>query len=347
MKRWFLSVVIALFAPFLFADEPQAMDQQFSQLAENFVKEFPALSPVSATQLGDHRFDAELDDVSKEGRERQIAFCRKYLQKLQAFDRGKLSRANQVDHALLEHRLQKQIWEMETLQEWAWNPLIYTELSGGAIYGLMARNFAPANDRLINVAARLNKLPHFLEQVRGTLIPARVSRVHAETAVKQNRGLLSILKHMVRPQLKELDEEKQKELIQAMTLAEAAIDAHQIWLQETLLPQAQGEFRLGAKLYDEKLKFTLGTPLTREDIRSLAEREIKRVRAEMYELSKQVYREQHPYTQFPETPSTEYQQAIIRAALEKAATDIPPADGIVKAAEDSMKITTDFVRKRT
>jgi uncharacterized protein (DUF885 family) len=322
------------------------VNQQFEQLAERYVQEFPALSPVSATQLGDHRVDGELEEISPAARQHELAFCRKFLKELEGIDREKLSRANQVDYALINHRLRKQIWEQETLQEWAWNPLVYTEISGGSIYGLMARNFAPPRERLLRATARLKKLPRFLEQVRGTLVPARVPRVHAETAIKQNRGLLSILDNMVRPKLGELSDVEREELNQAMALATSAIDQHQTWLTETLLPAAKGEFRLGAKLYDEKLRFTLGTPLTREDIRRLAEGEIKRVRAEMYELAKKVYGEQHPYTQFPEQPSPEYQQAIIRAALERAATDIPAADGVVEAAEHSMKIATDFVREK-
>ena len=36
-------------------------DQQFEQLAARYVDEFPALSPVSATALGDHRFDSQLN----------------------------------------------------------------------------------------------------------------------------------------------------------------------------------------------------------------------------------------------------------------------------------------------
>ncbi len=347
MKLRLLSCLFfLLLSPALFAKQPSAENQQFRNLSLRYLKEFPALSPVSATQLGDHRFDGELDDVSSTGRARQLAFCKKFLEELQRLDRGKLSRANQVDYALLNHRLRKQIWEEETLQEWAWNPLVYTELSGGSIYGLMARNFAPPKDRLQNATARLNKLPKFLEQVRETLVPARVPRIHAETAIKQNKGLLSILDHMVRPQLKELSETERKELNQAMKLAEQAVEEHQAWLEKTLLPAAKGDFRLGPKLYDQKLGFALGTTLTRDDVRRLAERELQRVRAEMYELAKQVYGKQHPYTRFPKTPTPEYKQAIIRAALEMAATDVPPADGIVAAAKHSMKITTDFVRKK-
>lgn len=321
------------------------MDHQFEELAKRYVKEFPALSPVSATQLGDHRFDGELDDVSEAGRQQELTFCQMYLKELQNLNRGMLSRANQVDYSLLEHRLQKRIWELETLQEWAWNPLVYTELSGSAVYNLMARDFAPTVDRLKSVTARLQKLPVFLKQVRSTLVPERVPRIHAETAIKQNRGVLTILKNMVEPQLGDLPAKDREQLTQAMATARQAIEEHQNWLENQLLPQAKGDFRLGAKLYDQKLRFTLGTVLTREDIRGLAERELNRVRAEMYELAQQVYREQHPFTQFPETPSREYKQAIIRAALEKAAIDIPPADGIVAAANKSMKLTTDFVRE--
>src|SRR5690606_40708317 len=36
---------------------------------------------------------------------------------------------------------------------------------------------------------------------------------------------------------------------------------HQAWLDGTLVPQAKGDFRLGAKLYDEKLAFALMSPL--------------------------------------------------------------------------------------
>ena len=41
-----------------------AQDQAFNKLAQDFVNEFPALNPVDATALGDHRFDSRLNEVS-------------------------------------------------------------------------------------------------------------------------------------------------------------------------------------------------------------------------------------------------------------------------------------------
>jgi len=44
-------------------------DVAFADLAKKWLDESMRLSPVTATQTGDHRFDAELDDMSKAGRE--------------------------------------------------------------------------------------------------------------------------------------------------------------------------------------------------------------------------------------------------------------------------------------
>jgi hypothetical protein len=65
----------------------------------------------------------------------------------------------------------------------------------------MARDFAPPPLRLHNVGARLAALPRLLEQVRRYLDPAQMPRVHAETAVKQGCGVLSLIDELVVPQL--------------------------------------------------------------------------------------------------------------------------------------------------
>ena len=73
------------------------------------------------------------------------------LRELKSIPREQLSRADQVDAALLAKRLEFQIWKQLELREWSWNPLIYTGLSGTSIYSLMARDFAPVDIRLKNV----------------------------------------------------------------------------------------------------------------------------------------------------------------------------------------------------
>ena len=84
------------------------MDSTFEQLADRYVDEVTAYSPVSATHLGDHRYDDSLDDISVEARQKKVAFCQTFLDELEAIDRDSLSRANQVDAAMLAHRLSRE-----------------------------------------------------------------------------------------------------------------------------------------------------------------------------------------------------------------------------------------------
>ena len=61
-------------------------DARFAELSKRWLEGWLPLNPVSATQIGDHRFDAELDDLSPEGRQRALDFSKKMLAELDAND---------------------------------------------------------------------------------------------------------------------------------------------------------------------------------------------------------------------------------------------------------------------
>ena len=340
-----MKTIIGLFLTLSVTVAQSSADKQFEDLAKRYLDESPALGPVGATSLGDHRFDHLVNQVSSEARGERVAFNKKYIEELEIIPKRELSRAYQVDAALLDNRLRSGIWRIEELQEWSWNPLRYTGLAGGAIYSLMAREFAPVEERLINVAGRLEQFPRMYAQIRETIIPERVPKIHAETAVKQNKGVLSILDNLVVPQKNKLKKRHRKQLNKAIETARKENAKHQKWLEEEVLPKANGNFRIGPKLYDRKLAFTLQTPLTRQQILEKAESELVKTRSHMYDIAKSVYKGMHPYTEFPEVPTEVYQQAVIRAVLEEAYREIPDKDGIIDFARSSIRIAEDFVKE--
>jgi len=132
------------------------VDARFEAAAARYVEEFGRYSPVAATQLGDHRFDGELEDMSAAGRARTIAWARGLLAEISALDRSRLTRPNQVDAAMLDNQLRYQIWSDERLRDWSWDPLVYTQLAGQSLYGLLARDYAPLPQRLSAATARLD-----------------------------------------------------------------------------------------------------------------------------------------------------------------------------------------------
>ena len=326
------------------ADTAKA-DAAFADLSKRALEGWLQLSPVSATQIGEHKYDGELDDLSAAGRQKGLAFSKKILAELDATDTAALSRENQVDAAILRNQLQYDIWTAETLQSWAWDPQVYNNVAGGAIYGLMAREFAPLPERLKSATARMQKIPALLAQARENLDPARVPKVHAETVAKQNAGILSIVDTFITPNLKDLPEADRAQAQAAIDALKKAVAEHQAWLDKTLVPNAKGDFRIGQALYDQKLQFALLSSLSRADIKQRAEGELKRVREEMYGIARTVLKDKPGAPALPETPTADEQQKAIEAALELAYAERPARDKVVPDAEAALAQATEFVRK--
>jgi uncharacterized protein (DUF885 family) len=326
--------------------QPSADDMSFDQIANRYLQDMLALTPVTATSLGEHRYDAMLDDISVSGNERRAALARELLGRLRELDRSKLSRAHQVDAQLLSNELEYLVWRTEQLQEWRWNPLLYTELTGNSVYLLMARDFAPLAQRLHNVGERLNELPRLLAQVREVLDPARVPRIHAETAIKQNTGVLDLIDQLVVPQIGTLPEAEQTQLKSAIAHARTAVTQHQLWLEKRLLPAAQGDFRLGAQLYDAKLRFALVSTLSRQDIRARAQSELVAARAEMYTIARTVLAGRPGAPALPESPSPDQQQTAIAAALELAYAERPARAAVFDTVRDAFEQARAFVQAK-
>jgi uncharacterized protein (DUF885 family) len=170
--------------------------------------------------------------------------------------------------------------------------------------------------------------------------------VHAETAVKQNAGLVSMLEGEIAQRLATLPAAQQESLRASVSRARSALSQHQIWLEKRLVPEAKGDFRLGEKLYDAKLGFALFSPLTRQEIRARAEAELATTRAAMYDIARQVLKGRRGAPSLPEKPGAAQQQAAIRAALELANADRPRRDGVLEAARAALTEATQFVREK-
>jgi uncharacterized protein (DUF885 family) len=325
---------------------PPTADERFDALAARYLREFPEHYPVGATALGDHRFDARYNEVDAAAWQARRAFAEAYLAALDGLDRGRLTRARQVDAMLLRNALEYTRFQVQELEDWRWNPLIYTGIAGDGLYSLVAREFAPATERLANLGKRLDGMPRFLAQVREVLEPARVPRIHAETAVRQNAGLISMLDGEIAAQIASLPDGEQESLRASVARARTAISQHQIWLEKRLTPEAKGDFRLGAALYDRKLGFALFSPLSREEIRARAESELAATHRAMYDIARVVLKGKRNAPRMPDEPSDSQRLRAIKAALELAYAERPKRDAVLETARSTLIDATRFVREQ-
>ncbi|MDV6189479.1 DUF885 domain-containing protein [Stenotrophomonas geniculata] len=322
-----------------------AVDAAFADLSKRALDTWMQLSPVSATQIGDHRYDSELDDLSAAGQQKTVAAYKALLGELDKIEVAKLGRENQVDAAILRNQLQSEVWNAEVLQSGKWDPQLYNGIAGSAIYGLMAREFAPLPERLKSATARMEKLPAIFAQARENLDPARVPKIHAETVAKQNKGILSIVDTFITPHIGELPQADQQRLQAAIDGLKKAVDEQQTWLDKTLVPNAKGDFRIGAEKYDQKLKFALSSSLSRQEIGERARAELKRVREDMYGIAQTVLKDKPGAPEMRAQPTDEQQQKAIEAALELAYADKPARDKVVDDAKAALEQSTAFVRE--
>ena len=338
-----LGVVAPMAAAPVNSAQQQSEDARFTAFGNRVIDQYLRLDPASATQLGEHRYDDRLPDVSAAGRAATRGFAQRTLTQLARFDRSRLSRQHQVDALLLADQLRYILFSDEKLQDWAWNPLIYSSTAGGSLFALTSREFAPLPVRLRSAAGRLEALPTFLAQARASLVPARVPKIHAETAAKQNPGLNSLIDEIVGKK-DALPTADQARLVRAAAAAKAAVAEHQQWLDKELVPNARGEARIGAANYDEKLRLALNSTLTRQEIRPRAYAEIDRMRRQMYQVATQLLRGRPGAPPTPAAPTPEQQQAVIEAGLAIVNADVPARDQVIPFATSTLREAEAFAR---
>ncbi|HWE23786.1 MAG TPA: DUF885 domain-containing protein [Myxococcales bacterium] len=311
-------------------------DSRFEAFAQKYIQALLDRDPETATRLGEHRNDARLNDYSAHGVQRELAAAKSGLAELAHIDAKKLSAENGVDYRILKNRLESQVYELETLRGWQWNPLQYNV--GGAIYALVARDFAPPEQRLRSAIGRLNGVPAVVAAAKANL--KAPPRVHTETAIQQNKGTAKLVKEEFEPLLKRAPA-LEKDFRSAQATALAALADYQHWLEKDLLPRSTGDFRLGDGKFRKKLRFALDSDLSKEEILRRAEADLKATRSAMYHTAVQLWPKL-----FPDKPVPMEEAPAIKAVLDEAAKKHPNNDTIIAQATQDLAQTTGFVREK-
>jgi uncharacterized protein (DUF885 family) len=313
-------------------------DQRFETLAKQYVDLSLVLNPEWATSLGDHNYDHLMNDYSLKAVTRDIAFSREFLDSLAVIDPTKLSTANRIDYEILEHSLRYTLFSLDTLRSYERNPRRYNV--GGAIYILLARDFAPLTERLRSVKGRLAAVPEILEQAKLNL--KNPPRIYTETAIAQNAGTIALIRDDLNAYLDSVPAMRE-EIQPLQKQAVAALEAFGTWMQNELLPRSDGDFRLGKELYRAKLRYTVFSDLTPEEILARAEADLIATTDRLYETALPLFDEYFPDQRDSAVRSDPHQ--VIKMVLDRLAEDHPSADNCVDVAEKALQECETFVRR--
>ena len=298
----------------------------FTRLARSTIDDLLEADPIRATGLGDHRFDNLLPSWDSAAIDEIVVRLEDHMTRLDAVDDVALPRDEHVDLEILRARVAARHFDLSEVRRHRWDPLIWDP--GTAIRQLVVRDFAPADERLASVVARLQAVPGYLAEARSTLTD--MSALHVETALARSAGFAGVV-----------DEAAQlagaappREFAEAAETAVEAVSTHAAWLADRL-PDSRWDPRLGVRLYSAALWHHLDEELTPVQVLERAEAHLDEVNAQLRETAGEFLRES---IRSPD---------IVRRALARIADDAPVTDtSVLPEVRGALDRLTSFVRQR-
>src|SRR4030095_6409209 len=269
---------------------------------------------------------------------KELATQKEFRDKLNAVDGSQLTGANNVDFRILKENIDYQIFRIEELKEPEWNPLVYMDSLANSLYLLVARDFASPEARIPNLRQRMEGIPRVIAQAKANL--QHPPRVHTETAIEQTQGAINLVREGLAPLLDRAPQ-MEKDLEPLREKAAAALDDYKKWLQNDLLPRSDGNFRLGADKFREKLRFALASDLSMEEIMTRAQADLKQTQNAICETALPLYKKYFPSAD-PATLADKHK--VTTAVLDKLAEQHPDDATVVGYAKEVVGEATNFVR---
>jgi len=289
-----------------------AADQAFAKLADQYFDAFYLpTNPSAATSYGVHEYDGKLEDFSRAGIASEVKALKGWEQRVAAVDPASLSLFVRGDRDLVLNSIRSSLLTLQSIRPWEKNPDFYSSGITSSAFTLMERKFAPPETRLRDLISRERQMPAALLAARANL--KNPPKIYTEIALEQLPGLIQFFRHDVPSAFTDVSDATLKK--QFATSNDAVIKAlgdYQAWLKHDVLPKSHGDFRIGAKVFREKLKYDEMVDLPLGKLVALDEANMKANQAEFAKVAKELDPDKTP-----------------RQVLAELAADHPPSDKIL------------------
>jgi uncharacterized protein (DUF885 family) len=287
MKRTLITAMVLAFSLAGEADaRAQTADEKLNAFFRQYLEDLFRLRPFEATRLGDHRFDALIENLTPQSRAVWQDQTRKAATDLpRMVDYPRLSRPAQIDYEILEHHLNYELWLMDNTHPCEEDPRIYNDYINDSVYLLLTQSTLPPETNVANAIARMALIPKVLAAARENL--RYPPRVVTETAIHKNRGAIEFYESEIY-----IYAGKTRQLAALKSAAATVVSElkeYQKFLETDLLPRANGEWRLGPEKFARKLELELDAGMTADQVLGDAEAELALVQDQMYVIARQLW----------------------------------------------------------
>ena len=228
-------------------------DQEFKQIAEDFISGYLAWRPQTGTSLGLHEYDGKVTDFSRASLDAELARLKQFDNRLSGLETNRLSSAEWYDYRILRNAIRREIFSFEDWQTYTVNPMTYAGVLDVNIY--IKRNFAPLESRVRSIVSILQQAPGIFANARSNLTES-LPRPQTETAIEQANGAVDFLGKDLVDALKPVkDPALIADFKKANDRAIEELKGYAKFLKEESLPKANDKYALGRERYAKLLEY--------------------------------------------------------------------------------------------
>ena len=284
------AALFAVLCSLLFAGLAPAQsghNAQWDALADDYTDHFAAFNPSSATYVGIHSHDSELESYAPDAISRQVAYYQQFEKRVLAIDPKSLSAIDSADREIVTNALRGLLLDLQVVRTPTRNPDIYSSGAANSIYVLMVRKFAPVDERLRAAVAREKLFPRLFAEARANL--NNVPKIYTEIALEQLPDTIGFFEKDVPEAFAAAQDAKaKKDLAESNAAAIKLLRGYEEWLKNDLLPRSTGDFRFGAETFSKKLAYEelVTTPL--DGLLQIGLADLRKNQAEFQRVAKEI-----------------------------------------------------------
>ena len=296
-----LLAVLWLFAQGIRGFGAETEDGEYEAVAEEYIKGYLGAHPLEGTALGLHEYDGKITDYSRLALDAELSRLRRFDDRLNKFDRTKLSPRQSVDLRILQAAVKKDLFEMQEMSVFERNPMVYARAADVNVY--IKRNFAPLEDRVRSLVAIESQIPNILIAARTNLNDV-IPKPYVELAIQIAKGSADFLKKDLVAAVGTLkDEQLRVAFHEANRKAANALNDYAAWLEREKLPKASMDFALGEEKFRRFLAQTELVDLPPQKILEIGLEQLKAEQTAFAEAAKKIDPNKSPIEVFKQIQS--------------------------------------------
>jgi uncharacterized protein (DUF885 family) len=270
--------------------------QQFEKVSNDYFDQvyFP-YGPTSGTQVGYHQYDTQLEDYSRKNIDAEIDALKRFEKRIEAIhpDAAAADFVPRSDREIVLSNIRSTLLTLETIRPWEKNADNYSSTCANGAFVLMERKFASPDERLRSLIAREKQMPVVLAEARVNL--KNPPRVFTEIAIEQLPDIVSFFEHDVPLAFADAkDPALKEEFAQTNAAVIAALNSYLAWLKTDLLPQSNGDFRIGAETFSKKLLYDEMVDLPLDKLLEIGWADLRKNQAHFNEVAKELEPDKTP-----------------------------------------------------